>query len=429
MIVDEERDRRLMKRAGALVRHWRRVFLGAAVCSAAALLVSLVLPKIYRATTYILITESKIGAGSREQVWQQTMLLPTFVPFVDNDVLISQSLKKFGLDRPPYNLTVDRFRRKDYLEVELPKSTRLLELQVEFPDAKLATDLANDLAQRAVEFNSRMNAADTLATREFLKTQLDEATARLSQAAANRLRVRKEAGIEDREKQLSVLLGEKEFLASQLDQLRLSLAQQESKSKLLVQALAGQPRTYLLKKSVAADPLLGRVAEKANPDALALSMTEESLNTTREEIQRILVNADASSAAERAGIHTAEERLELVNREVSQLLPEVTTWRGRLDEADHDYELACETVKAATREYQDASVTVSSKSQDLKQVAPALIPERPVRPRILLNTILGFLLGGALSAGIALAAENFEELRTSRPYRLEEDEQVPLRRV
>ena len=118
-----------------------------------------------------------------------------------------------------------------------------------------------------------------------------------------------------------------------------------------------------------------------------------------------------------------------MNREVSQLPPEVTTWRGRLDEADHDYALAGETVKAATREYQDASVTVSSKSQDLKQVAPALIPERPVRPRILLNTILGFLLGGALSAGIALAAENFEELRTSRPFRLEEDEQVPLRRV
>ena len=125
MIVDEERDHRLMKRAGALVRHWRRLFLGAAVCSAAALLVSLVLPKIYRATTYILITESKIGAGSREQVWQQTMLLPTFVPFVDNDVLISQSLKKFGLDRTLFYTTLspERLSRGRASEIDATAGT------------------------------------------------------------------------------------------------------------------------------------------------------------------------------------------------------------------------------------------------------------------------------------------------------------------
>jgi len=427
MLINDDRDRRLIRRVGALRRRWRWILEGAGACAAAAMITSLFLPKIYKATTYILVSESKVGASSREAALQQIVLLPTFIPFVDNDALIGQSLNKLGLDRPPYNLTADRFRRKGYLDVRIPKSTRLLELTVEFPDAQLAASLVNDLAQGAVAFNDRMNAADTVATREFLEKQLTDARDRLAQPAALRLKVQKEAAIEDQEKELSILLGEKESLTTHLGQLRLALAEDQSKSKSLEQALAGQPQTFLLKKSVTTDPLLERAAEKRKLDAEPLSLTEESLNSTREEIQRNLVNADASGAAERAGIQSAAERLQEVNTQISQLLSKMATLRSRLGEAERNYSLSSDAVKNATREYQEASVTVSSKSQDMKQLAPALAPERPVRPTILLNTILGFLLGALLFAAVALAVENYRELRTPRPFPLEEEEQVAVR--
>jgi uncharacterized protein involved in exopolysaccharide biosynthesis len=156
-------------------------------------------------------------------------------------------------------------------------------------------------------------------------------------------------------------------------------------------------------------------------------MTEESLNTTREEIQKNLVIALASSAAERAGIQTATEQLARVNPQISRLLAQLALLRSEIDKADRDYALAGEAVKNATRLLQDVSVTVNSKSQDMKQIAPALIPERPVRPMAMLNTLLGFLLGVFLFTGLALAIENYREMRRPKSFAVDRLERLGVR--
>jgi succinoglycan biosynthesis transport protein ExoP len=423
-MMDYDADHRLATRVGKLRRHWRWIVGGAGACAGAALLVSLFSPRIYRATTYIMVSESKIGSGSGDTPWQQMATLPTFVPFVDNDTIIRESLEKFHLDRPPYNLTAERFRRRGYLDVQIPKSTRLLEVDIEFPNARIAADFANDLATRAVQFNDRMNAADTSSTRNFLKKQLEEATERLAQAATQRLQIQQEARMEDREKELSILLAQKERLSTHLEQLRLALAQDQSRARTLKQALMGQPRTYQLKKSVTADRFLERAAESIDPSSAPLSMTEESLNTTRESIQQDLVKATVDSAAEMAGSKEAQNRLGQVSKQITSLLARITALRNEVENADQNYKLGYEAVKTASHEYQDASVTVTSKSQDLKQVGPAIVPERPVRPRIVLNTLLGFILGGMLFSSLALLIENVGEMRHSDVFSLEEVEQV-----
>lgn len=427
-MMDHYADRRLVARVGKLRRHWSWIVGGACVCATAAFVVSRFSPRIYRATTYIMVSESKIGSGSGDTPWQQMASLPTFVPFVDNEALIQESLEKFHLDRPPYNLTADKFRRSGYLDVQIPKSTRLLEVDIEFPNARVAADLANDLATRAVRFNDRMNAADTSSTRAFLKKQLEEATERLALAAAQRLEVQQEARMVDREKELSILLAGKERLSTHLEQLRLALAQDQSRTQALKQALAGQPRTYQLKKSVTEDRFLERAAEKMGPSGAPLSMTEESLNTTRETIQQDLVKATVDAAAELAGSKEAETRLGVVDNAITNLLARTTVLRSKVENADQNYTLASEAVKTASHEYQNASVTVTSKSQDLKQVAPAIVPEHPVRPRPRLNALLGFILGAMLFTSLALVIENLREMRNLDLFPLEVVEPVAAKK-
>jgi uncharacterized protein involved in exopolysaccharide biosynthesis len=410
MMIDDELNPQFMKRLKRLRRYWPRIFAGACVCALVVLIVSLVLPKTYRATTYIMVSESKIGAGSRDSAALQLAMLPTFIPFVDNDALIDDTIRKFHLDSPPHNLSVDRFRRRNYLDVRIPKSTRLLEINVEFPDARMAADLANALTHGAVDFNDRMNATDTSATQTFLKKHLDQAIDALTLAAARRVKVREDARIEDRERDLQILLTEKNELTSRLGDLRMDLAQDESRSTSLKQALANEPSTILLKKSITADRFLEAAAEKLNPDKAPLAMTEESPNRAREEIQRDFVGATVSIAAESAAMQTATARLKRVNEDISQLVTRLVTLRSNIDRAEQDYALASEAVKNASHEYQTASITVSSKSQDMKQIAPALVPERPVRPSILLNTMVGFLMGIFVFACVALVIENRHEL-------------------
>jgi len=426
-MMEYDDDRKLAGRIGRLRRHARWILIGTALGALSALLISLVLPKTYRATTYLLVSDSKIGTTPQGQMWQFAM--PTFVPFVDNDELIAKALARFHLDQAPYNLTPEKFRRRNYLDVSIPKATRLLEISVEFPDARLAADLSNYLAQTAVEFNNQMNATDTEAMQEFLKQRLDQSSTRLAEAAATRLQVREKARIEDREKELTIRLGQKEQISNQLEQLRLTLAQDQDRAKSLQVALRDEPRTYQLKKSITADRFLERAAEKMNLDSQGvLSSTEETLNTTHDELGRQFAEASAKAAGEQAGIKVASVRLAEIDAETNRLVREITRLRSEIEQADRDYTLAREAFEAASRDYRNASVTVSAKSQDLKQVAPALVPERPARPRILLNTILGLVLSFILLTATALTLEGLREMQPETPRFMPEEETVDVHR-
>ena len=372
-MMEYDDDRKLARRIGRLRRHARWILIGTALGALTALLISLVLPKTYRATTYLLVSDSKIGTTPQGQTWQFAM--PTFVPFVDNDELVAKALKQFHLDQAPYSLTPQAFRRRNYLDVSIPKATRLLEISVEFPDARLAADLSNYLAQTAVEYNNQMNTTDTVATQDFLKQRLDQAAIRVTEATANRLQVREKARIEDREKQLAIRLSQKGEISNELEQLRLTLAQNEAGAKSLGTALSNEPRTYQLKKSITSDRFLERAAEKMNLDSQGfLSSTEEALNTTHDELRRQFAETSATAASAQGGIKQASMRLAEIDAETSRLLGEITRLRSEVDKVEQDYLLAREAFEAASRDYRNASVTVSAKSQDLKQVAPALVP-------------------------------------------------------
>ncbi|MBI1941509.1 MAG: hypothetical protein HYS33_08395 [Acidobacteria bacterium] len=419
---------RFSRRLNRLRRHGRWIAVGAGLSALAALLVSLILPKIYRATTYLVVSESKIGASSQNPAWQYYTLLPTYVPFVDSDALISQAIRRFRLDQAPYELTLERFRKKDYLDVRNPKSTRLIEIDVEFPDAQLAADLANYLAQSSVVFNEQMNAADTAATQKFLKERLDQAVALQTETEATRLRVKEEARIEDKEKSLSILLDAKGEVAAQLEKLRMSVAQSEARVLALQQALRGEPKVVSLKKSITSDRFLERASEKLLPAGEdALSITEETLSATHEEMQRQFVTATSDTEAGRAGIRAATTRTAEIDGAINRTLADLTRSRIAVEKSDREVALAREGLESATRDYRNASVTATSKSNDLKQVSPALVPERPVRPRILLNVVLASLLSLILLSGIALGIEGWREMRQEPPRYLPEDETVSAR--
>jgi capsular polysaccharide biosynthesis protein len=413
-------DYSFVKRAASLRHNGLWIVLGGVVCAIGALFVSMLLPEMYRATTYLLISESKIGASSRDTNLQQMAMLPTFVPFVDNDALIEESLKKLGLDREPYNLTADLFRRRNYLDVRAPKSTRLLELNIEFPDARLATDLANEIAQGAVRFNDKLNASDTIATQEFLKKQLDQARLAQAEAAERRLKAMNEAQIESREKDLAILLAEKDRLSTQLQQLRIELIQNQSRSSSLAGVLAAEPEVVSLKRSITSDRFAEVAARQAFPEGTPLVVTEEAVNETREGLRQTFVNANINGSAQSAGIEAAVKRMTQLNIEIPELVGRVTASRAAIEATNQDYLLAVEATKNASREYQAASTMVSSKSQDIKQIAPALVPLRPIRPKTPINVVMAFLLGVLLCGAYTVGLQRYRELQAETSY-VEED--------
>ena len=379
-----------------------------------ALVVSWTSPKIYRATTYVLVSESKVHPDVSRPDWDYTFL-PTYIQFVDNDALAMETVKHFHLDGAPYHLTPHRFLRGS-VDTQVVKNSRLLQIDVDFPDAQLAAELANYLAKGAAELNARINDVDTVNTQTFLKRRLDEASAHLAEARAKSLDVQRRAHLEDRERQLKILLDEKEVVSRQVEDLRSAAAQSKQKSASLAESLSAEPRTVQLKKSIVSDRFLERAAQSLPADKQdLLSATEETSNPIRQELAQELAESNAGAAADQAGLDVVVARLSQIDAETAGLTAELAQLRSAVDESEENAKLAREGYEIATRDYLNASVTVTARSEDLKPVSPATIPEQPIRPRILLNTIAAGLLGLVVSAGLALAVDN---ARCTEPERL-----------
>jgi len=422
-MMSHDADYNLMKRIEALQRHQKWIATGTTLSALLALVVSLILPKIYRATTYILVSESKIEANSQYSMWQYS-LIRTYVPFVDSDALIARAIRDLHLDQPPYNLTVDRFRRDRYLDVDIPKGTRLLEIDVEFPASRLAADLANYLAQNAAYFNTEVTMKETQTTQVFLKQHMDEASRHLAEIEKERLKIRKDASIEDKDKEASILLEEKARISSQLEQFRMTIAQSDAEVKTLAEQLTKAPHIISLKKSVDSDNYIRHTTERLRGDTEGLTVSEETLSNVHEKLQQRYADALSLAKSSEAGLLAAKSDLASINSKITQLLETNAVKRSEIERIDREYVLAKENVEAATRSYQNASIAVTAQSQDLKQLAPAQPPERPVRPNIILNIVLATLLSSVLLSIAALIWEGIRSMRRMRSDSIEQAEEL-----
>lgn len=423
-MMDHDADYNFSRRIEALHRHRRWIIAGTALSCLTALVVSLFLAKIYRATTYVLVSEPKMEASSQNAMWQYS-LIRTYVPFVDSDALIGRAIHDLRLDQPPYGLTVGSFRRHRYLDVDVPKGTRLLEIDVEFPDAHLASDLANYLAQNAADFNNQLTMRETQTTQAFLKLRMDQAAKHLAEIEAERLTINKGAGLEDREKEVSTLLQQKSGASNQLEQFKLVGAQKEAEVKSLGEQLSKEPQILSLKKTVTSDPYVQHALQqtRGSTDG-SLAVSEESINAVHEHLQQQYADALSMARSSEAGAHASEIAMAGIDSKIGRLLEHNAVCRSAIERVDRDYKIAKDDFETANRSYQNASVAVTAQSQELKQLAPAVPPERPVSPNIILNVVLAGALSCALFSLAALTWESLHAMQWRRANSVEQAEEL-----
>jgi polysaccharide biosynthesis transport protein len=403
-------------------------------CAFSAAAFSLLQPKIYSATTFLLVSESKIADGdSRNPNYVFYELLRSYETFINNDYLIQKTLERFGLQKPPYSLSVDNFKRRHILQVELSKNTRLLEVDVEFPNAQLAADIANFFAENAVAFNEEMNARDTQRMRFFLKQQLDQASQELDTSRKNLLDFSKNSRLEELRESVWNLLEEKSLNESELAKLNVSLARLSAKRDGLLTQLKGQEPKIELKRSLVEDPLYredlnssGKGKGKLPLDTL---IKEESVNPIYQQVQSQIVETDSDILGTKAGLQALQRALETSRRKLDLLLQDKALKESTLEQLSQEQKMASGNYAALTKKLQDASLMVSSRSTELKLIAPAITPERPVKPRTPLNILLASVLGLLVSTLLAFFLHNLEVARKQTRPDLEDPSEDRLREV
>ncbi|MGH9470738.1 MAG: hypothetical protein ACRD1N_10415, partial [Terriglobia bacterium] len=178
--------------------------------------------------------------------------------------------------------------------------------------------------------------------------------------------------------------------------------------------LGKEPRILNLQKSVVSDPFLQHAVRQAGEaEDAKLSVIEQTVSKSHEDFETQYAAAVADVQAEQAGLKEGHARLAAIDRDLDRLLGGLALSRNEIEIADRKFTLAQQAFETASREYLNASISVSSKSQDLRQLAPATVPEHPVRPLVLLNTLLAALLALVVLTTAAAIVEGVRETAAS----------------
>jgi len=374
---------------------WRRgwIVLGAAVLAGlAAFTVGKLSTPVYQATVKLIVSPPKnTMAGEATPL----VSIATFRALVENQELAEKLIQEFKLDASPHRMTADAFLR-DSLAVETVRDTSVVLLKVSLPSADLAAKVANRAAALAVDVAERMNQDETVRTRDHIKTEVEASRTRLDAAELRITTFKRGAQIE----------ALKEDVAAQLEQrrnlLQLLVDIQTEKAKLAAAEaqLAKRERKGTIRRTIDSDPTLSEAArEKGRPGDGILGL--EVKNEFLDEVYQDLDNQVASTRTWLSALE--KQKVELVDvrkldapelKSLSQLYARET----EMARLQVEYDLAKTVYVDVSNRYEQVRLQVATRSAQLQVMDSALPPARPIKPRVMRNSVIAIILGFLLSS-------------------------------
>jgi capsule polysaccharide export protein KpsE/RkpR len=336
-------------------RRWRTVAGACVIAACASLGASLLLPRKYTATTRILV-EPPAGSDVRVSTAVSPIYLEslrTYEAFAASDDLFLRAAAHFGLrDATP----IDRLK-KSVLKVNVPRNTKILEVNATLIDPKKAHDLALYIGQEAVKLN-----------REVSRASDREMTSDAEKRAADARAI--------------------------LD--RADKAWSEAATRRPVEQLTAQ-----LQADVEVRARIQRQLISAQVDVAEAQVANSELPERRARAAELRSQFDALDRRIAAG------QVELAARST------------RMDQLAAERKSAQAALKSAETHLEEVRSSAGYRGERLNIIDPGIVPERPSSPNIPLNVFAAVFAALVLSVLYILAEISFAAQRAEpRPLRI-----------
>lgn len=312
----------------------------------------------------------------------------------------------------------------DNVSVSPERASRLVVVGFESPDPKLSADIANAWAKNFIESNLARRFEATSYAREFLEGRLQQVRQRLEESeresvnyAANNDIITIGGGGEDgaRAQERSVITDNLLALNDQLARARGERIAAESRFRQSGTSDAS-PET-LTNPAIAS--MLQRRAEIAAEYARLLVQFQPEYPQARA-LAAELEQLDGAISREEQRVRSSlqNQYREAVAREtqlaarVDELQNQVIEQRRRgiqYNIYEREVDTNRELYNALLQRYKEIGVAGGVGTNNVAIVDPALPPEKPSKPRPLINLMIGLLAGVAVGVGLAFILEQIDE--------------------
>jgi uncharacterized protein involved in exopolysaccharide biosynthesis len=378
---------------------WIVVLVGG-ICAAVAGGLAIASVPAYEAVTVLRVIESK-SADQAEPARPDN-----FRPLLQNKTIAESLVRDFGLVREPRYLwqaaggpvAADQFG--EVAQVEQVAATNLMQVRVKRADPEMAVKVANALADRAIALNRRINQQEVVEARDYIKSQLDEASKRVADVQARFVDIQQRSQVDALKRDAEVAID----LRSKLLELQADIEKERAFLARSEMDLAASQRLVTTRRSIDRDPLLAEAARERAPGTslLGLGLSEEQVN----EAYSALEKQAAESRAMLAGLEGQRKLLvddKRLDRALLPILDKLYAGDVAVERLKAEYEMVLKVYTDLAVQYEDARIKVGGRGAQLQVVDAAVRPSAALPRRTVTSAALAGL-GGTLAACAVLLA-------------------------
>jgi uncharacterized protein involved in exopolysaccharide biosynthesis len=368
-------------------------------CGLAAALVALgfglAAPRAYEAEVALGLSRSKLTpSGEIPQT-------ANFRPFLENENIAAKTIRDLKLDQPPYRFTPGRIL--DLVTVEEVRNSSVILVTATMPEARLASNVANRLAEFAVDASRRASQIEANRSRDDVRELRDDAQQRLRDAE-NALRTfRQQSQVEALRKDIEAILDQRKGILS----LVVSVEVEKARLASALKERAERPKLETRRQTLDSDPLLMETARALTnstlgPNLLGLQTKSEYENSVHTRMDDLAAVTQTTVA----GLERLEHELVEARKLNAPQLPQLTRLydiESELSRLEAERDIAKKAYLDIGAAYETARLQVASRTTQLQVIEPALTPDAPMSRHLARNAAAALLVGALLAAAVILA--------------------------
>jgi tyrosine-protein kinase len=168
----------LKQYASIFVRWLWLIVLGGVVFAVVALVVSLNMQPVYRASATLLVSEApNSNSSSYNDILTSERLARTYSELLTKQPVLEEVITRLGLSKTASSLA-------NQIDVQLVRDTRLIVVNVEDPNPQVAADIANLVPQVFAEQNQVLQSQRYASARQSLEQQITDAQTKIADTEA-----------------------------------------------------------------------------------------------------------------------------------------------------------------------------------------------------------------------------------------------------
>jgi chain length determinant protein EpsF len=401
------------------------------------LVVSLLLPKSYTATTSLVLNYK--GMDPVTGVVLPAQLMPGYMA-TQIDIITSRNVAIKVVDQLKFaesavaqkQFNQDTKGKGDFrtwfadlllkkLDVKPSRESSVIEISFSGADPEFAASVTNAFADAYIQTSLQLKVEPAQKAATYLGDQTKALRANLEAAQAKISKYQQEKG-------LTSVMGSLDVESARLNELstQLVMAQAQAyESKSRQQSAVGNgtaspditanPVVQNLKVEISrAESKLSELSQRIGVNHPQYQASKEELDKLKSLLQRESHNVSSSIAGTAQIYQQREAELRAALAAQKARVLELNLSRDELAVLQRDVENAQRAMDTASQRFTQATLEGNANQTDVAVLNPATAPQSPASPKVLLNILLSIFLGTMLGVGFGLLAEMMDRRVRSR---------------